>query len=78
MTFTAPSGATHHRAWTEVQIIELLSTATKSGRAFDGILIVSPIGPVRLEDTWYTDGRKVAGAVLKRLDELGIPVGQSR
>jgi hypothetical protein len=52
---------------------EMRSGATKSSRYFNGIVIDSRLGPVRLEDDYYRPGKAAAGAILKRMDELGLP-----
>jgi hypothetical protein len=62
------------RPYQAVTIAELLSVATKSSRSFTGILLDTRLGPIRLEDEHYKEGRAVAGAILKRLDALGLPV----
>jgi hypothetical protein len=63
------------RPYGAVAIAEMLSVATKSSRRFTGILLDTRLGPIRLEDEHYKDGRAVAGAILKRLDALGPPAG---
>lgn len=63
------------RLYEAVAIAEILSVATRSSRRFTGILLDTRLGPIRLEDEHYKDGRAVAGAILKRLDALGLPAG---
>lgn len=63
------------RPYEAVAIAELLSVATKSSRRFTGILLDTRLGPIRLEDEHYKEGRAVAGAILKRLEALGLPAG---
>lgn len=71
LTFTSPVES-RRQTYDQLEITELLGTAGKSSRSFDGIAFVSPFGPIRLEDQWYDGGRAAAGAVLKRLEELGL------
>ena len=54
--------------------LELLSGANKSSRYFIGIVLDTRLGPIRLEDDWYRTGKAAAGAILKRMDELGLPL----
>jgi hypothetical protein len=61
------------RRYEALVIGEMLSGATKSSRYFIGIVIDSRLGPVRLEDDYYRPGKAAAGAILKRMDELGLP-----
>lgn len=62
------------RPYADVAVRDLLSTATKSGRSFDGILLDTKLGALRIEDEHFMNGRIAAGAILKRLDELGVPL----
>lgn len=62
------------RAYAALAPIELLSEATKSSRRFIGIILDSRLGPVRLDDDWCSSGKAAAGAILKRMDELGLPL----
>lgn len=62
------------RTYAELAPLELLSGATKSSRYFIGIVLDTRLGPIRLEDDWYQSGKAVAGAILKRMDELGVPL----
>jgi hypothetical protein len=62
------------RAYAALAPIELLSEATKSSRRFVGITLDSRLGPVRLDDDWYDRGQSAAGAILKRMDALGLPL----
>jgi hypothetical protein len=62
------------RPYGALTIIELLSGSTKSSRYFIGIVLDTRLGPIRLEDEWYSPGKAAAGAILKRMDELGLPL----
>jgi hypothetical protein len=60
------------RTYDAVVVSEILSVATRSSRQFTGILLDTRLGPVRLEDAFYTDACPVAGAILARLDAAGV------
>lgn len=62
------------RAYAALGPIEVLSEATKSSRRFIGVTLGSRLGPVRLDDEWYSSGKAAAGAILKRMDQLGLPL----
>ena len=62
------------RPYAALAPIELLSGASKSSRYFIGIVLDTGLGPIRLEDDWYQSGKAAAGAILKRMDELGVPL----
>lgn len=60
------------RSYAALAPLQLLSGTTKSSRYFIGIVLDTRLGPIRLEDDWYHSGKAAAGAILKRMDELGI------
>jgi hypothetical protein len=59
------------RPYAALAPIEVRSGATKSSRYFIGIVLDTRLGPIPLEDDWYRPGKAAAGAILKRMDELG-------
>lgn len=65
------------RPYAALAQIELVSGSTKSSRYFIGIVLDTRLGPIRLEDDWYRPGKAAAGAILKRMDELGLPLIRS-
>ena len=64
------------RPYAALTVAELLSGSTKSSRYFIGILLDTRLGPIRLEDEWFRPGTAAAGAILKRMDELGLPLNR--
>jgi hypothetical protein len=62
------------RPYDDLAIADLLSGSTKSSRYFLGIVLDTRLGPIRLEDEYYRPGKAAAGAILKRMDELGLPL----
>jgi hypothetical protein len=62
------------RTYAALAPLELLSGANKGSRYFIGIVLDTRLGPIRLDDDWYRSGKAAAGAILKRMDELGLPV----
>lgn len=62
------------RRYEALVIAKVLSGATKSSRYFIGIELDTKLGPIRLEDEWFSPGKAAAGAILKRMDELGLPL----
>lgn len=62
------------RPYHALAITDLLSGSTKSGRYFIGIALDTRLGAIRLEDEWYREGKAAAGAILQRMDELGLPL----
>jgi hypothetical protein len=62
------------RPYAALAPFELRSGATKGSRYFIGIVLDTKLGPIPLEDDWYRKGKAAAGAILKRMDELGVPV----
>ena len=62
------------RRYDGLAIADLLSGSTKSSRYFLGIVLDTRLGPIHLEDEWYRPGMGAAGAILKRMDELGLPL----
>lgn len=71
VTVIGPDGATN-QSYAELVVPEVLSRATKSSRYFTGIVLESRYGSLRIDDDHYANARPAAGAILKRLDELGL------
>lgn len=70
---TGPA-ARDSRAYAALAPIELLSGSSEGSRYFIGIVLDTKLGPIRLEDDQYHQGKAAAGAILKRMDELGLPL----
>ena len=62
------------RPYAALAPIELRDAPTKGGRTFIGIVLDTRLGPIPLENDWYRPGKAAAGAILKRMDELGLPL----
>lgn len=76
VTVVGPAGR-DARAYAALAPLELLSGASQTSRYFIGIMLDTRLGPVRLDDDWYQTGKAAAGAILKRMDELGLPLTRS-
>ena len=70
---TGPAGR-DARPYAALAPFELRSGANKSSRYFIGLVLDTKLGPIPLEDDWYHTGKAAAGAILKRMDELGLPL----
>lgn len=44
----------------------------KGSTHFLGLVMESPLGPLRLDDSWFKPGRTVAAALAGRLDANGV------
>jgi hypothetical protein len=73
VTVIGPAGR-DARAYAALAPLELLSGSTKGSRYFIGIVLDTRLGPIRLQDDWYQSGKAAAGAILKRMEELGVKV----
>ena len=73
---TRPAGRDARR-YDALVIAQVLSGATKSSRYFIGLELDTKLGLIRLEDEWFSPGKAAAGAILKRMDELGLPLTPS-
>jgi len=74
---TGPTGR-DARPYEDLAVSRLLSKSSKSGRYFVGLALHTRLGEIRLEDDYYKGGQAAAGAILKRLEERGLPLIQSR
>ncbi|HEY5711088.1 MAG TPA: hypothetical protein VIT38_04260 [Allosphingosinicella sp.] len=70
---TSPAGR-DARTYSALAPIELLSGSSEGSRYFIGIVLDTRLGPIRLEDYSYNQGKAAAGAILKRMDALGLPL----
>lgn len=62
------------RGYDGLVVTDILTHSPKNSIRFEGIEMETALGPIRLGDESFTQGNAAAGAILKRMDELGVPL----
>ena len=68
------SGGSEAISYAELVVSDILMLTSRYGVDFEGILLETSSGPLRLGNNWFAGGNPAAGAILKRMDQLGVPL----
>jgi len=73
VTVSGPDGS-DSRAYDAVSIARIVTRTPRNSVYFEGIVLETDFGPVLLGDAIFAGGNAAAGAILRKLDELELPL----
>ena len=68
------AAASHTLGWSEIDA-KVESFTGRGGIQFLGATVTSPLGPIRLDDDYYANGRNAAAAVVRGMHGTGRRIG---
>lgn len=63
------------KAYEALNVVRVVTRAPRKSLYFDGVVLDTELGRIVLGDPDFADGNVAAGAILRRFDTLGLPVG---
>lgn len=69
-------GDTVVKAYQALNVVRVVTRAPRQSLYFDGVVLDTELGRIVLGDPAFVGGNTAAGAILRRLDALGLSVGR--
>lgn len=66
------SGVHEGKSYAELAVTDILVNSSEGNVSFLGIVLETSSGPLRLGNDWFDGGNAAAGAILRRMDQLGV------
>jgi len=69
-------GDTVVKAYDDIHVVRVVTRTPRKSLYFDGVVLDTKLGRIVLGDPAFASGNIAAGAILRRLDALGLSVGR--